>query len=90
MTMVKKCSICSSNNKPPSFLTINLGHILIMSTWIAGVLVTYGAMSQKMLTFSQQINNLEIRLLSLENNNNNLIAATKDIEWLKRELNNKK
>lgn len=90
MTMVKKCSICSSNNKPPSFLTINLGHILIMSTWIAGVLVTYGAMNQKMLTYNQQINSLEIRLLSLENNNNNLIAATRDIEWLKRELNNKK
>lgn len=81
--MVKKCSTC---HKSSPFLSINLGHILIMSSWLAGILVTYGSMKQEMLSYKQEINNLEIRLHAMENYNNELIAATKDIEWIKRDL----
>lgn len=87
MTMVKKCS---HYVKRSPFLTINLGHILIISTWIAGVLVTYGTMNERMETIRQQQINLENRIRRLENNSANLIGATKDIEWLKRELNRPK
>lgn len=87
MTTVKKCS---HYIKRTPFLTINLGHILIISTWIAGVLVTYGAMNQKMLTTDQRIINLENRLTAMENKSAELTNATRDIDWIKRELNRTK
>jgi len=65
--------------KRSPFFSINLGHILIISTWVSGVLVTYGAMEQKQ-------NALETRVKYLEVNHEKIIAAEADIRWLKREF----
>ena len=61
------------------FLTINLGHILIISTWIAAALVTYGTISQQMISFDKRITTLESMCTRYG-------AIETDISWIKRTL----
>lgn len=65
------------------FLTVNLGHILIISTWVAAALVTYGTMSQQMVNFNDRISKLELLC-------SKYVSIETDIGWIKDEISKRK